>query len=76
MKDYYDAAEAHPGWDRDGDRLICRNPRTRQNTPERLVAWYRASSMRWREFAHMRRSDLIKAYMNSFGDTPPLNYRP
>ena len=21
----------------------------------RLVAWYRASSMRWREFAHMRR---------------------
>lgn len=41
-KEYYDAAEAHPDWDHDGDRLHCRNLRTRQNTPEKLVRWYRA----------------------------------
>jgi hypothetical protein len=40
-EEYYDAAEAHTDWDHDGDRLSCRNPRTRQNTPQKLVEWYR-----------------------------------
>ena len=41
-EEYYDAAEAHPDWTHNGDRLTCLNTRTRQNTPEKLLRWYRA----------------------------------
>ena len=40
-EEYYEAAEAHPDWTHDGDRLTCLNPFTRQDTPEKLLRWYR-----------------------------------